>query len=132
LEDIFSRKATKYDDQQFSRSPGLAAGMELVEQIYRLTQSFPNHEQFGLTSQLRRCAISIPSNIAEGHVREYLKEYLYHISVAQGSLAELQTQVEIAERLSYLPSAQSEQVLNTAESLSRQLYALRNSLSRRG
>jgi four helix bundle protein len=108
------------------------AGMELVEEIYRLTQSFPNHEQFGLTSQLRRCAVSIPSNIAEGHVREYLKEYLYHISVAQGSLAELQTQVEIAERLSYFPHSQSEQILKTAESLSRQLYALRNSLSRRG
>ncbi|HEU5102285.1 MAG TPA: four helix bundle protein [Roseiflexaceae bacterium] len=107
-------------------------GMELVEQIYRLTQLFPNHEQFGLTSQLRRSAISIPSNIAEGHVREYLKEYLYHVSVAQGSLAELQTQVEIAERLSYLPHDQSEQILKTAESLSRQLYALRNSLSRRG
>jgi four helix bundle protein len=108
------------------------AGMELVEEIYRLTQSFPNHEQFGLTSQLRPCAVSIPSNIAEGHVREYLKEYLYHISVAQGSLAELQTQVEIAERLAYLPQSQSEQILKTAESLSRQLYALRNSLSRRG
>jgi four helix bundle protein len=108
------------------------SGMELVEDIYRLTQSFPNHEQFGLTSQLRRCAVSIPSNIAEGHAREHLKEYLYHVSVAQGSLAELQTQVEIAARLSYSPDDQSEQLLKTAESLSRQLYALRNALSRRG
>jgi four helix bundle protein len=108
------------------------SGMELVEQIYRLTQLFPHHEQYGLTSQLRRCAISIPSNIAEGHAREHLKEYLYHVSVAQGSLAELQTQIEIAERLSYLSHDQSEQLLNTAESLSRQLYALRNALSKRG
>ncbi len=108
------------------------AGMDLVEQIYRLPQLFPPHEQYGLTNQLRRCAISIPSNIAEGHVREHLKEYLYHVSVAQGSLAELQTQVEIAERLSYFPRDQSEQLLKTAESLSRQLYALRNALSKRG
>ena len=108
------------------------AGMDLVEQIYRLTQLFPNHEQYGLTNQLRRCAISIPSNIAEGHAREHLKEYLYHISISQGSLAELQTQLEIAERLSYLPAEHYEQLLKTAESLSRQLYALRNSLSQRG
>ena len=108
------------------------SGMDLVEQIYRLTQLFPSHEQYGLTSQLRRCAVSIPSNIAEGHAREHLKEYLYHLSVAQGSLAELQTQVEIAARLSYFPYAQSEQFLKTAESLSRQLYALRNALNKRG
>jgi four helix bundle protein len=106
--------------------------MELLEQVYRFTQGFPTQEQYGLTGQLRRCAISIPSNIAEGHVREHLKEYLYHVSVAQGSLAELQTQAEIAERLSYLPYEQSEQLLKAAESLSRQLYALRNSLSKRG
>jgi four helix bundle protein len=108
------------------------AGMDLVEQIYRLTQLFPAHEQYGLTSQLRRCAVSIPSNIAEGHAREHLKEYLYHVSIAQGSLAELQTQVEIAARLSYFPYDQSEQLLKTTESLSRQLYALRNALSKRG
>ncbi len=58
------------------------AGMDLVEAIYRITQPFPAHEQYGLTSQMRRAAVSIPSNIAEGHTRQYTKEYLYHLSVA--------------------------------------------------
>ena len=73
------------------------SGMELVVQVYRLTQSFPREEQYGLTSQMRRAAVSVPSNIAEGHARESSKEYLNHLSIVQGSLAELQTQIEIAE-----------------------------------
>ena len=77
-------------------------GMDLVEETYRLTQDFPKDELYGLTGQMRRAAVSIPSNIAEGHAREYLKEYLQHISVAQGSLAELQTQAEIGTRLGYI------------------------------
>jgi four helix bundle protein len=107
------------------------AGMTLVEQVYRLTHDFPQEEIYGLTSQLRRCAVSIPSNIAEGHTREHSKEYLYHLSVAQGSLAELQTQIEIARRLAYLPDIQAEQISEQALSLTRQLYALRNALAKR-
>jgi four helix bundle protein len=106
--------------------------MDLVEQIYRLTQVFPSTEMYGLTSQVRRCAVSIPSNIAEGHTREHSKEYLYHLSVAQGSLAELQTQIEIARRLEYLSNDQAQQVLEQALSLTRQLYSLRNALMKRG
>ena len=67
------------------------AGMDLVVRVYRLTQGFPTHELYGLTSQMRRAAVSIPSNIAEGHTRESSKEYLHHLSIAQGSLAELET-----------------------------------------
>jgi four helix bundle protein len=78
------------------------AGMDLVETVYRLSESFPAKEMYGLTNQMRRCAVSIPSNIAEGHTREHSKEYLHHISIAQASLAELQTQLEIAARLKYL------------------------------
>jgi four helix bundle protein len=107
-------------------------GMDLVEQIYRVTQAFPSHELYGLTSQIRRCAVSIPSNIAEGHAREYSKEYLYHLSIAQGSLAELQTQIEIARRLEYLTDAEARATLEQALSLTRQIYALRNALTKRG
>jgi four helix bundle protein len=104
------------------------AGMDLVEQVYKLTQAFPREEAYGLTSQMRRAAVSVPSNIAEGHTREHTKEYLHHVSMAQASLAELQTQIEIAGRLNYLSAEAINQTLEQAASLSRQLYALRNGL----
>lgn len=104
------------------------AGMDLVEAIYRISQGFPNHEQYGLTSQMRRAAVSIPSNIAEGHARQYTKEYLYHLSVAQASLAELETQLEISARLGYIQPKPKETVLTQITSLARQLHALRNAL----
>jgi four helix bundle protein len=104
------------------------AGMELVEQVYLLTQSFPKQEIYGLTSQIQRAAVSVPSNIAEGHTREHSKEFLHHLSIAQASLAELETQLEIAARLKYLPPEQLEQVLQRVVSLGKQLYALRNAL----
>lgn len=106
-------------------------GMEIVEQIYRLTQGFPASEMYGLTSQMRRAAVSIPSNIAEGHTREHSKEYLHHLSMAQASLAELQTQVEIARRLNYISLEQLNQTVEQSVLLSKQLYALRNALIKR-
>lgn len=105
--------------------------MELVEKIYHITQAFPASEIYGLTSQMRRAAVSIPSNIAEGHAREHLKEYLHHISIAQGSLAELQTQTEIAARMNYLTQVQLQEVLDLSEALAKQLYALRNALAKK-
>ena len=108
------------------------AGMDLVVQVYRLTQGFPTHELYGLTSQMRRAAVSIPSNIAEGHTRESSKEYLHHLSMAQGSLAELETQIEIAGRLTYIPSDQVAQSLTEVASLGRQMHALRDRLQRKG
>ncbi len=108
------------------------AAMDLVEKIYRLTQKFPTQEAYGLTNQLRRAAVSIPSNIAEGHARQHTKEYLNFLSVAQGSLAELQTQIEIASRLGYVAHAATDEVLNDSIPLSKQLYALRNAIAKRG
>jgi four helix bundle protein len=105
--------------------------MDLVEHIYRATQAFLKQETYALTSQMQRAAVSIPSNIAEGHTREHTKEYLYHLSIAQASLAELETQIEIAARLNYLSPVQLHQLLEGAASLGRQLYALRNALMRK-
>lgn len=107
-------------------------GMDLVEKVYRLTQHFPPAEVYGLTSQMRRSAVSIPSNIAEEHTREHSKEYLNHLSMAQASFAELQTQIEIATRLRYISNEQADEILEQAISLSRQLYVLRNAVTRRG
>lgn len=104
--------------------------MDLVEEVYRLTRTFPAHELYALTAQMRRAAISIPSNIAEGHTREHRNEYLHHVSVAQASLAELQTQLEIAARLKYLSQEQLSETLEHATSLAK-LYALRNALSKK-
>lgn len=107
------------------------ASMDLVEEVYRVSASFPADERFGLTSQLRRAAVSIPSNLAEGHRRESTKEYLNGISMAQGSLAEVETQLEIAARLQYLPAECLTGMLEAANAISRQLFALRNSLAKK-
>src|SRR5437764_1229466 len=76
--------------------------MELVEEIYKITSAFPKDELYELTSQMRRSAISIPSNIAEGHGRKGSKEFMHHLSIAKGSLAELETQLILSLRLQYL------------------------------
>ena len=77
--------------------------MDLVEQVYRITSSFPDSERFVLTAQLRRAAISVPSNIAEGAARRSRPDYLRFLSMARGSPSELDTQLQIAERLAYVP-----------------------------
>lgn len=107
------------------------SAMDLVEQVYRLASRLPRHEIYGLAGQLRRAAVSIPSNVAEGHTREHLKEYLHHLSMAQASLSELETQLEIAGRLDYVSAEELLEVLKQSASLGRQLYALRNALMRR-
>ncbi|MFV9505811.1 MAG: four helix bundle protein [Oscillochloridaceae bacterium umkhey_bin13] len=73
--------------------------MDLVTEIYQLTRQFPHEELFGLTSQTRRAAVSIPANIAEGYGRIHRKEYLHHLSIARGSLMEVETHLQIAVRL---------------------------------
>ncbi len=76
--------------------------MDLVEETYRITEHFPAHEKFGLTSQMRRAAVSIPSNIAEGAARDSNKEFVRFLSISRGSLSELDTQKEIAVRIGLL------------------------------
>jgi len=80
--------------------------MELVEVVYRLSADFPDSERFSLTTQLRRAAISVPSNIAEGAARRSTLEYLRFLSMARGSLSEMDTQLQIAERLTYVSDTQ--------------------------
>ncbi|GIW03484.1 MAG: hypothetical protein KatS3mg059_0104 [Thermomicrobiales bacterium] len=106
-------------------------GMNLVETIYQLTATFPKHEIYGLAGQLQRAAVSVPANIAEGRTREHTKEFYRHISIARSSLAEVETQLEIAQRLGYIPLSVFEQVLEEMTVLGRQLTALRDSLQRR-
>ena len=106
-------------------------GIDLVESVYRATQTFPKHELYGLASQMQRAAVSVSSNIAEGHTRASSKEYLHHVSIAQESLSELQTQLEIAVRLDYCSYEQYDQLFDQAASVSRQLYALRNALMKK-
>ena len=76
--------------------------MPLVEGIYRASSRFPSEERFGLTAQLRRASVSIPSNIGEGKRRKRQKAFLYHLDIALGSQAEVDVQLEIAKRLGYL------------------------------
>ena len=80
-------------------------GMDLAAECYRITEGFPGHERYGLASQLQRAAASVPANIAEGQARQHTKEFLQFLSVASGSLAEVETYLLLAVRLNYLPGA---------------------------
>lgn len=102
--------------------------MNLVVSTYRLTTRFPKSETYGLGSQMQRAAVSIPSNIAEGHALKQTPAYVRHLAIASGSLAELQTQLEIARRLGYLSSEQGS-IFEEAREVGRMLAGLRKSLS---
>lgn len=104
--------------------------MDLVEEVYHFAEKLPKSELYGLASQLQRSAVSIPSNVAEGHTREHRKEFLHHLSMAQGSLAELETQVEIVARLDYVALEDAAGILDKTDSLGGQLRALRSALAR--
>jgi four helix bundle protein len=104
--------------------------MEVVECVYKATQSFPKQEIYGLTSQLRRAAVSIPANIAEGQSRQHLKEYLNFLSMAQGSVGELETELEIAGRLKYIEPEALDSLMSKLGSLGRQIRALRAALEK--
>ncbi len=101
-------------------------GVDLVVEIYRLTEKFPTDERFGLTSQLRRAAVSIPSNIAGGAARTFDKEFLYFLSNSQGSASEASTQLLIAVRLGYISEKSYSDIRPRFDELGRMLSGLIN------
>ena len=101
--------------------------MGLVQAIYTLTNLFPKEERYGLIDQLRRAAVSIPSNLAEGHSKNSPKEQVRYTEIAFGSLMEVQCQIQIAERLKYISEEMTTPVMDSIASIARQLNALRNS-----
>ena len=98
--------------------------MSLVTQIYRITKTFPKEEIYGLISQMRRCAVSIPSNIAEGYGRRSTDDYLRFLHIAMSSLYEVQTQVEIASNLGYLSKSSFAEVYESSGEIERMLSSL--------
>jgi four helix bundle protein len=105
--------------------------MDLVNTVYDVTESFPKRETYSLTDQLRRAAVSIPSNIAEGQAHHSNREFLHYLRHARGSLAELETQILIAQGRNYLSADQAADISRKADELSRILSGLINSLSQR-
>ena len=103
-------------------------GMDLVVQVYRLTDSFPKSELYRLTSQLTRAAASVPANIAEGHARATAKDYANFLAIAKGSLMETETLLMLACRLGYLGEEASRPVLDTVTEISKMLTVMRNRL----
>ncbi len=102
--------------------------MKLVTDVYEFTESFPKNEVFGLTSQLKRAIVSVPSNIAEGQGRDSVKEFIYHLSVAYGSLMEAETQIQIAANLAYIEQAIADRLITQAAEVGRMLNGLSRSL----
>ena len=103
--------------------------MDLVEDIYKLTASFPTEEKFGLVSQMTRAAVSIPSNIAEGAGRNSDKDFAHFISIAIGSLYELNTQIVLSERLGYINQTQSQELQKKLDHLQRKSVSFKSKLN---
>jgi four helix bundle protein len=119
-----NRKITNFRDLDVWQK-----GIEIVKDVYTTVEGFPRHEVFGLTSQMRRSAVSIPSNIAEGFNRFHNKEYKQFLYVALGSCAELETQIEIAAELEYLAAEAKGALL---EKLDHETRMLRNLVKKLG
>jgi four helix bundle protein len=105
--------------------------MDLAERIYRVSAAFPRHEMFGLVSQLRRAVVSIPSNIAEGSARKSTKEFIHFLHITRGSLAELETQLQLAQRIGYLAVVELDEAPRSIEEVGRMLNAVVAGLNRR-
>jgi len=104
--------------------------MDLVMLVYAATNSFPQKEVFGLTNQLRRAAVSIPSNIAEGQGRKTTRDFFHYLSISNGSLQELETQVILASRLNYLDEDPQSEILDRSAEVGRLINGLVKSLSK--
>jgi four helix bundle protein len=102
--------------------------MDVVVQCYETTRAFPPSEQYGLIGQIQRAAVSVPANIAEGQAREHRKEFLHHLSIAHGSVAELETHIEIAKRIGYIGAEVARHFFSQTEEVGRMINGLRKSL----
>jgi four helix bundle protein len=105
--------------------------LDLAQACYSATKCFPKEEMFGLTSQIRRAAASVPANIAEGHGRSHTKEYLNHLGIARGSLMEVETHLILAQRVGLLAESILANLLSQSDRISRMLSGLRASLQKR-
>jgi four helix bundle protein len=103
--------------------------IDLVVDVYRLSTAFPDEERYGITSQLRRAMVSIPLNIAEGRGRLHQREFLHHLSIARGSLAEVETLFEIVQRLEYAPAAALVPLKEALSEIARMLTGLIRSVA---
>jgi len=105
--------------------------MELVRDDYQVTKAFPKDETYGLTSQIRRAAVSVPSNIAEGQSRHSHKEFMRFLSASRGSLSEVETQIMIAQMLGYIDKATTDRSLESTAEIGRMLNGLYESIRAR-
>ena len=103
--------------------------MDLAERVYEVTRGYPAEERYGLTSQMRRAAVSVPSNIAEGQGRGG-KEFCHFIDIAYGSLLELETQIELSTRLRYITETDAKGLLDQSAEVGKMLNGLKNSLGK--
>jgi four helix bundle protein len=103
--------------------------MDLVEAVYNLSVAFPREELYGLTAQVRRAAVSVPSNIAEGQGRWTAGEFIQFLGIANGSLREVETQIRVAVRLKFVTAANTDVAFGLAAEVGRLIYGLRNSLA---
>lgn len=105
--------------------------VEFVVKIYNCTKTFPSDERFGLTSQIRRAAVSIPANVAEGAARQHDKEFLHFLYIAQGSASELETELLIACKLGYIEKQNYESLYNELNLIARKIVGLSNHVKSR-
>ena len=103
--------------------------IDLVEQIYKLTKQFPHEELYGITNQMRRCAVSIPANIAEGSGRKNKAEFIQFLHIALGSASELETHLIISQRLGFLSSNSYDEIMNALNEIIKMTCGLINSLN---
>ncbi len=108
----------------FERLEVWIASIELSDEIHQLTRTFPKHELYGMTSQIRRCSVSIPSNIAEGAGRKSKKELLQFLSIANGSAYELFTQIILSFKAEYIDEEKKNDLINKLRSIMKMLFRL--------
>jgi len=104
--------------------------IDLVTEIYKVTDSYPKSELYGLTNQIRRCAVSIPSNIAEGAARTSVKEFAQYLSIALGSIAELETQLIVSNNLKLLEKTNFDFLMDSIVTIRKMIVGLKKSISK--